>query len=311
MTKCCALLASLCTSTFLRKQQIPILLVSLHAALVLLQREAVSSLKHIRCITRAVDVALLALPLRLVDGINPVLNLHDNAAVLLDSARARSVVEQTLGLFESEGAVLAAARVDLEGFLLGVDVNLDAGPVAGEGCDGSRVPVVRAVLGAVDEVAGVIAGAVGAAVAEEVGGGEVGADLLGRGPEVVDVVLLVGQDGAVGDQNAVGSDALARVGHVQGVVESERRLRVLETVQIPVGVRGKHDGSLVGSGDGRHVDVPLVRSHGVGNVGDDLAGEALLTSIVDERESDAVWSVGDHGPVAPVPAICCCQCQYL
>lgn len=106
---------------------------------------------------------------------------------------------QTLRLLERERAVLAAARVNLESLLLGEDVDLDAGPVAGEGGDGGGAPVVGSVLGAVDDVAGVVAGAVGAAVAEEVGGGEVGADLLGGGPEVVDVVELVGQDGAVGD----------------------------------------------------------------------------------------------------------------
>lgn len=66
-------------------------LVSLRRSLVLLglvQREAVSSLEHIRRIAGAEDVALLALPLGLVDGVDPVLNLHDDAAVLLDDTRA-------------------------------------------------------------------------------------------------------------------------------------------------------------------------------------------------------------------------------
>jgi len=165
------------------------------------------------------------------------------------------------------------------------------------------VPVVGAVLGAVDEVAGVVAGAVGTAVAEEVGGGEVGADLLGGGPEVIDIVLLVGQNGAVGDEDAVGGDTLAGVGHVEGVVEGERGLGVLEAVEVPVGVRGEHDRGLVGGSEGGHGDVPGVRAEGVGHVGDDLTREALLASRVDEGKSDAVRGVGNDGPVAPVPAV--------
>jgi len=87
-------------------------LVSLRRSLVLLglvQREAVSSLEHVRRIAGAEDVALLALPLGLVDGVDPVLDLHDNAAVLLNHTRAVGLVEQTLGLLESEGTVLAGA----------------------------------------------------------------------------------------------------------------------------------------------------------------------------------------------------------
>ena len=104
----------------------------------------------------------------------------------------------------------------------------------GEGGDGGGAPVVGAVLGAVDEIAGVVAGAVGAAVAEEVGGGEVGADLLGRRPEVVDVVLLVGQDGAIGDEDTVGGDTLARVRQVKSVVVDGGIGGVGEAVKVPV-----------------------------------------------------------------------------
>jgi len=132
--------------------------------------------------------------------------------------------------------ILATAGVDLECLLLREDVDLDARPRASERGDRSSVPVVRAVLGTVGDVAGIVASAVGAAVAESLGRGEVGADLLGRGPEVVDAVLLVGQDGAVRDENAVGADALAAVGQVQGVVQGERGVGVLETVEVPVGV---------------------------------------------------------------------------
>ena len=47
--------------------------------------EDVVSLKSVGRVVRTEDLLLLALPLRLIDGINVVLNLHDNAAVLLNS----------------------------------------------------------------------------------------------------------------------------------------------------------------------------------------------------------------------------------
>jgi hypothetical protein len=68
-------------------------------------------------------------------------------------------------------------------------------------------------------------------------------------------------------------------------------------------VRGEHDRRLVGGGEGGHGDVPGVGAQGVGHVGDDLAGEALLAGRVDKGEGDAVRGVGNDGPVAPVPAV--------
>jgi hypothetical protein len=66
--------------------------------------ELVSSLKNIWVVTRAKDISLLPLPLRLVDGINPVLNLHDHAAVLLDNTGLVSLVEEALSLLDSSGS---------------------------------------------------------------------------------------------------------------------------------------------------------------------------------------------------------------
>jgi hypothetical protein len=54
-------------------------------------------------------------------------------------------------------------------------------------------------LVAIGQVAGIIAGAVLAAVTEKVGVGEVGADLFGSGPEIVEGLGLVGEDVAGGD----------------------------------------------------------------------------------------------------------------
>lgn len=110
----------------------------------------------------------------MVDPINIILHLHHDAAVLGHGARelaadclatsamttttttvgtAVGTTAQTLGLLEREGAVLAAARVHLEGVLVRVDVEADAGPGRRQAGDVVvvRAPVVRG--GAVDEPA--------------------------------------------------------------------------------------------------------------------------------------------------------------
>ena len=133
--------------------------------------------------------------------------------------------------------ILTGAAVHLERSLVRVDVELDAGPLAGERSDGARVaPVQGLSRAAVDDVAVVVASAVEAAVSKELGRGVVGADVLGCGPEVVDGVLLVGQNGAVGNEDVVDTDTLARVGDVESVVESSQVIGVGETVQVPVGL---------------------------------------------------------------------------
>lgn len=64
----------------------------------------------------------------------------------------------------------------------------------------------------VGQVAGVVTCAVVAAVSEQRGVGEVRADLLGRGPEVVERVLLVREDVARWNEDVVCVDTLAAVG---------------------------------------------------------------------------------------------------
>lgn len=49
--------------------------------LILIRREDVLRAQNIWVIRRPVDLLLASLPLRLVDGINPVLDLHDDASV--------------------------------------------------------------------------------------------------------------------------------------------------------------------------------------------------------------------------------------
>ena len=108
---------------------------------------------------------------------------------------------------------------------------MDSRPSTSKPRDGPFLaPVVGPVGFAVGQIAGVVAGAVEAAVAVQRWVREVGADLLGRGPEVVERVLLIGEDVAGGDQDVVCADALAAVGEPEGVVERQGRLGVGETV---------------------------------------------------------------------------------
>lgn len=67
-------------------------------------------------------------PLRLIDGVDPVLDLEHDAAVLGDSPGEIGVVVKTLRLLERERAVLPVARVHLKRLLVRVDVELDSRP---------------------------------------------------------------------------------------------------------------------------------------------------------------------------------------
>ena len=89
----------------------------------------VSSLQHIRIITRSIDLLISAHPFGVIDAVNVVLNLHDNAAILGDGARKVLIVLEALGRLEGQAAVLAVAAVDLERGLVAVDVDGDAGPL--------------------------------------------------------------------------------------------------------------------------------------------------------------------------------------
>jgi hypothetical protein len=89
--------------------------------------------------------------------------------------------------------ILAGTAVHLESLLVREDVELDTRPRTRESCDRSSLaPVERTVLCAVDNVAVIVTSAVETTVAKEFRRGVVSTNLLGRGPEVVHGVLLVG-----------------------------------------------------------------------------------------------------------------------
>lgn len=199
------------------------------------QREVVSRFKNIRVVTRAKDLPLIPLPLRLIDSINPVLDLHDDTAVLLNHTRVTGLVEETLGLLQRESAckeksaraepkvqtvrltILATTRVNLESLLVGPNVNLNSSERTGKCGDRPLFsPVIWSILIAVDQVASIVTSAVSTAVTK--GLREVCANLFRSRPEVVNRILLVRKDSAIRYQDSVCSNSLARIGEMEGPV---------------------------------------------------------------------------------------------
>jgi hypothetical protein len=72
-------------------------------------------------------------PFRMVDTINPILDLEHDAAVLRHSPRATL---PALARLERECPVLEIARVHLEGLLVRVNVETNAGPRRPDAGDG-------------------------------------------------------------------------------------------------------------------------------------------------------------------------------
>lgn len=119
--------------------------------------------------------------------------------------------------------------------MIGEDVDLDTRERTRDGSDRSRLaPIVGSILISVNQPAGIVTNASTATTADKVRRSQVGADLLGRGPEIEYATLLVGQDGTIGDENAIDSDTLTGIRQVYGVVVDSRVVRILETVKIPV-----------------------------------------------------------------------------
>lgn len=122
--------------------------------LLLVDLELVRRLEDVRIVAGPKDLAAAAHPLGVVDAVNVVLDLHDDAAVLGDDAGKVLAVLEALRLLDGDAAVHAVAAVDLKGLLVGKDVNRDAGPLGAEAGDGAfGAPVVRAEVVAVDEEA--------------------------------------------------------------------------------------------------------------------------------------------------------------
>lgn len=142
-----------------------------------------------------------------------------------------------------------------------------------------------------------------ATVAHGLGVSQRVADLLGGTPEVIHRPLLDAENVAGRDQSLVNTHALPTVRQVQGVIEGGLRLVVGKAVQVPVRMTAEHDGGLLGSRESHHLEIPRVILDGVGDVRDDLAGEALLSVGIDDGKRDAVVRVRDDGEVSEVPAI--------
>lgn len=88
----------------------------------------VTSLQDVGVVAGSEDLLVQASPLGLVDAADPVLHLQHDAAVRGDGAGEVRVIVEALRLLERQRAVLVLARKHLEGLLVGVDLELDAGP---------------------------------------------------------------------------------------------------------------------------------------------------------------------------------------
>lgn len=96
------------------------------------------------------------------------------------------------------------------------------------------MPVVGPILCAVDKVCVVIAGAVETAIAYNVWVGQVCSKLLGLTPPIIDGVLLVRKDVAIGNQDVVDANALTGIRQMKSVVLDICGVRILESVQVPI-----------------------------------------------------------------------------
>lgn len=63
-------------------------------------------------------------------------------------------------------------------------------------------------------------------------------------------------------------------------------------------MRTQHNRRLLGGRQRHHLEVPSVGRHGVRDVADDLAREALLAIWVDDGKSNGVFGMGDDGEVS-------------
>ncbi len=91
----------------------------------LLHTKGIRGLQDVRRATRLKEVLIVSPPLRMINSINPILNLQHQTAILGNCPRQ---FRCALISFDRHGAVHAVAAVDLERILVGKDVELDTRP---------------------------------------------------------------------------------------------------------------------------------------------------------------------------------------
>ena len=64
----------------------------------------------------------------MIDAVDPLLHLNHDAPIFWDSPREIGFIDQALCLLERRSAILEVARVELDGLLVGVNIEPDAGP---------------------------------------------------------------------------------------------------------------------------------------------------------------------------------------
>jgi hypothetical protein len=79
-----------------------------------------------------------------------------------------------------------------------------------------------------------ITSAVVSAVAKEVRVGEVGTNLFGCGPEIIQALRLVGKNVTSRDEDVVGVDTLPSIWHPKRMVQCKRCFCVGKAIKVPV-----------------------------------------------------------------------------
>lgn len=140
--------------------------------------ETIGRAQNVGAILGTEYLLLVPAPGWIVDAVDVVLDLEDNASVLGNDAGEVFFVEEALGALEGQSAILLRAAVDLESILVGEYIDADARPVRPQGRNGAvGAPVVRGLGAAVDDEAVVWTSFVSANRSRPVAPGKSGQDL--------------------------------------------------------------------------------------------------------------------------------------
>ena len=144
-----------------------------------------------------------------------------------------------LGHLDRNGAVQIVTCIELQTLLVGIDIQLNSRDVGVHREDADICSFWRRVPGAVKDEGIVVACAVESTVIDCIE--DVSSNLFRRGE--IERGTIDDADRAIGYFDVVDLHIARRVGHVECVVQDCQVRWVGESVEVPVDVIGKHDGS--------------------------------------------------------------------
>ena len=190
-----------------------------------------------------------------------------------------------LAHLDRNGTVEVVARIQLQTLLIGINIQLNTSDV-GVRCEDTDVcSLRRRVPRAIENEGIVVAGAVESTVINCIK--DVSSDLFWGGE--IERRAVNDADRAIRYFNIVDLHIAGSVGHMECVVQDCHVRRVGESVEVPVNVVRKHDGSWFVERYRHKSGGPCwTRSYCVGRVCDDGARKALVSSV-EEREGDRAY----------------------